>query len=123
MYFLLFGLKFDCSVSDSREYNASKISPRQLLRKKIVDVKIYKKLVHSGMQVKVEDVAYAVNNMVKPQLKLVDLLVDSCKYEYSDREAYDEVIKGAVHTKQKRQLVTALRKGTKVYKTKCIVQM
>ena len=94
-----------------------------------MDVEVYRQLICYGMQVKVEDIAYAVKD-VNIQPKLVDLLVDECKYEYSDRDAYDKVIEtmedkksNSVSNKKqhrgdlRKQLITVLRKGTKVIYT------
>ena len=128
LHFILFGLRFDYWTHGNK-FQAHKVCPSQLLRKKVTDVKIYKELIGYGMQVKVEDIAYTVKD-VNVQLKLVKLLVDKCKYEYSDRNAYDKIIETVkvktseslsnkkqhkcVLSEKEKQLIIELRKGTKV---------
>lgn len=129
LYCILFDLRFDIwrYADRYRVFNAHKVCPSQLLKKKVMDVKIYRELISYGMQVNIEDIAYAVKNVGTVRLKLVDLLVEKCKYEYSDRTAYDKIIE-AIEVKKSeesvgnkkqhkgvlKQLITILRKGTKV---------
>ena len=57
--YLLFKIKIDSKRAPSLFYNASKISPSQLLKKSIRELKVYEVLVDYGMPVMAEDIAYA----------------------------------------------------------------
>ena len=109
--YLLFKIKIDSKRPPNLFYNASKVSPSQLLKKKIREIKVYETLMDYGMPVTAEDIAYAVHVLPYSKLELMKLLVAKC--EDSNGAAYDKAIEVAIKS-SKKQFITVLKRGTRV---------
>lgn len=93
---------------------ADKISPSQLLKKGIIKMLVYQKLVDCGMTVMAEDIVYAVRVLQKlNKVDLMKLLVAQCK-DYN-KTAYSEAIDIATKNKNSKQFIAALKEGTRVH--------
>ena len=107
--YLLFKIKIDSKRVPNLFYNASKVSPSQLLKKNIRELKVYEVLVDYGMLVTAEDIACAVDMLPNSKLQLMKLLVAKCKD--TDGPAYDKAIEAATKS-NKKQFIAALKGGT-----------
>ena len=96
-------------------FDAHNLFVHQLLKKDISHLEVYEKLIICGMQVKAEDVFYAVQECSKLNniSHILKLLVQKCPYGLSDKDLHNKTIDTA--KKKSKQLLEVLKYPTKVY--------
>lgn len=87
------------------------MTPSQLLKKSIRELKVYELLIDYGMPVMSDDIAYAVHVLPNSKHELLKLLVNNC--DNCSGGAYEKAVETAVKA-NKKKFIAVLKGGTKV---------
>ena len=97
---LLFKIKVDSQRASNLFYNASKVTPSQLLKKGVEEFKVYKLLIDYGMPVMAEDIVHAVHMLPDSKHTVINLFISNCKDP--SLSAYEKVSEAALKSNKKQ---------------------
>ena len=104
--YLLFKIKVNSERAPNLFYNASKVTPSQLINKDVEEFKIYQLLIDCGMPVKAEEIVCAVRTLPDSKQEIIKLLVSKCE-DPNDLPVYEVAIYVAME-RSKKQFVAIL---------------
>ena len=104
--YILFKIEIDSKRAPNLFYNASKVTPSQLLKKNIEEFKIYQLLIDCGMPVKAEEIVCAVRTLPDSKREIIKLLVSKCE-DPSGLPVYEKAIHVAME-RNKKQFIAIL---------------